>query len=51
MFEGQISDDEDEVVKMPENEVAPSMRIMVVESDYLRVGTLFLVTLSGGTIG
>ena len=58
MSEGEIdssdskdSSDEDNNEAKGDDEIPPCLRIMVKSSETERVGTLFLVTVAGGTIG
>lgn len=44
-------DDEDDVVEEKVHKVAPCIRAIVTESDKLKIGTLFIITFTGGTLG
>ena len=48
LSDGEISVDVDEA---DEEEIDPCVRIIVMSSDHLEAGTLYIVTVNGGTIG
>lgn len=46
-----IDDDDDDVNEGKVHKVAPCIRVIVTESDKLKIGTLFIITCTGGTLG
>ncbi|XP_031550619.1 angiogenic factor with G patch and FHA domains 1-like [Actinia tenebrosa] len=49
--EGDDDDDDDDANEEQVHKVAPCIRAIVTESDKLKIGTLFIITCTGGTLG